>query len=74
MQERTRFAQLWLDLKRRRIFRTGALYVVVAWALIQAASIALPAFGVPDLAMRALLVAASAGFPITLVLAWVFDF
>jgi len=74
MQERTRFAQLWLDLKRRRIFRTGALYVVVAWALIQAASIAFPAFGMPDLAMRALLVAAAAGFPIALVLAWVFDF
>jgi tetratricopeptide (TPR) repeat protein len=74
MQERTRFARLWLDLKRRRIFRTGALYVVVAWALIQAASIAFPAFGLPDLAMRALLVAASAGFPIALVLAWVFEF
>jgi adenylate cyclase len=74
MQERSRFARLWLDLKRRRIFRAGALYVVVAWALVQAASIAFPAFGLTDLAMRALLVASFAGFPIALVLAWVFDF
>jgi TolB-like protein len=74
MQERSRFARLWLDLKRRRIFRAGALYVVVAWAVIQAASIAFPAFGLTDLAMRALLVASFAGFPIALVLAWVFDF
>jgi tetratricopeptide (TPR) repeat protein len=73
-QQRNRFTRLWFDLKRRRIFRTGALYVVVAWALVQAASIAFPAFGLPDLAMRALLVAASAGFPIALVMAWVFDF
>jgi Flp pilus assembly protein TadD/TolB-like protein len=73
-QQRNRLARLWLELKRRRIFRAGALYAVVAWALIQAASIAFPAFGLPDLAMRALLVAASAGFPIALVVAWVFEF
>jgi len=70
MERLTRF---WRDLKRRRIFQTSAVYVVVAWAIIQAASIAFPAFGVPAWAMRALLVAAFAGFPIVLILAWVFD-
>jgi tetratricopeptide (TPR) repeat protein/TolB-like protein len=69
----SRLQRFWADLKRRRIFQTGALYVVVAWAIIQAASIALPTFGLPAWMMRAVLVAAFAGFPVVLVLAWVFD-
>ncbi len=69
----SRLQRFWADLKRRRIFQTGALYVVVAWAVIQAASIALPTFGLPAWMMRAVLVAAFAGFPVVLVLAWVFD-
>ena len=68
-----RFRRLWLDLKRRRMFSTSAFYVVAAWAFVQAASIAFPAFGIPDWVMRAVLVAAFAGFPVALVLAWVFD-
>ena len=73
MDRRAKFRQFWQDLKRREIFRTGVIYSVVAWAIVQAASIAFPAFGVPDWAMRALLVAAFAGFPVAIVLAWVFD-
>lgn len=71
---RRRLTRFWHNLKRRRIFSTGAFYVVVAWAVVQAASIAFPAFGAPGWAMRALLVAAFAGFPIVLILAWMFDF
>jgi tetratricopeptide (TPR) repeat protein len=71
--QQSRLQRFWADLKRRRIFQTGALYVVVAWAVIQAASIALPTFGLPAWMMRAVLVAAFAGFPVVLVLAWVFD-
>jgi len=71
--KRRRLQRFWLDLKRRRMFSTGALYVVVAWAFVQAASIAFPVFGISDSVMRAVLVAAFAGFPVVLVLAWVFD-
>src|SRR4051812_40946420 len=55
------------------MFSAGALYAVCAWALVQAASIAFPAFGISDSVLRAVLVAAFAGFPVALVLAWVFD-
>jgi tetratricopeptide (TPR) repeat protein len=71
---RNRAQRLYRDLRRRRMFGAVAFYVVVAWAFVQAASIAFPAFGLPDWALRALLVAAFAGFPVALVLAWVFDF
>jgi hypothetical protein len=73
VDRRAKFRQFWQDLKRREIFRTGVIYSVVAWAIVQVASIAFPAFGVADWAMRALLVAAFAGFPVAIVLAWVFD-
>jgi tetratricopeptide (TPR) repeat protein len=65
--------RFWVDLKRRRMFSAGALYAVCAWALVQAASIAFPVFGIRDSVLRAVLVAAFAGFPVALVLAWVFD-
>ncbi len=72
--KRRRLRGFWRDLQRRRMFSAGTIYVIVAWAAVQAADIAFPAFGIPDWAMRALLVASFAGFPLALVLAWVFDF
>lgn len=71
--KRRSLQRFWRDVKRRRMFSTGAVYAVAAWAFVQAASIAFPAFGIPDSIMRAVLVAAFAGFPVALVLAWVFD-
>jgi tetratricopeptide (TPR) repeat protein len=71
--KRRRLQRFGRDVKRRRMFSTGAVYVVAAWAFVLAGSIAFPAFGIPDWLMRAVLVAAFAGFPVALVLAWVFD-
>lgn len=61
------------ELRRREVFRTGGLYVGVAWILIEAASIVLPTFGVEEWVFKALLITAFAGFPISLVLAWFYD-
>ncbi len=35
------------ELKRRNVLKVGAAYVVVAWLVVQAASIAFPAFEAP---------------------------
>ncbi len=61
------------ELRRRAVFRTAGLYVGVCWIAIEAASVVLPAFDAPDWAMRALIVAAIVGFPIMLVLSWVYE-
>ncbi|MDH3620130.1 MAG: tetratricopeptide repeat protein [Gammaproteobacteria bacterium] len=66
-------SKLIQELRRREVFRTAGLYVGVAWILIEAASIFLPAFEAPDWVLRALIVAAVAGLPIAIVLAWVYD-
>jgi TolB-like protein/Tfp pilus assembly protein PilF len=61
------------ELKRRKVFKVGAAYLVVAWVLVQAASIGFPAFDAPPWALRVFILFALLGFPIALVMAWVFD-
>jgi tetratricopeptide (TPR) repeat protein len=61
------------SLRQRRVFRVAAAYAVAAFALLQAADIVFPALGVPTWAMTLLVIASFLGFPVALVLAWVFD-
>jgi TolB-like protein/Tfp pilus assembly protein PilF len=61
------------ELKRRKVFKVGAAYLVVAWLAVQAASIGFPAFDAPPWAMRVLILVVALGFPLAVVLAWVFD-
>ena len=65
---------LFDELKRRKVFKVGAAYLVVAWLVVQAASIGFPAFDAPPWALRIFILIALLGFPIAVVMAWVFDF
>ena len=64
---------LFDELKRRKVFKIGAAYLVVAWLAVQAASIGFPAFDAPPWALRIFILIALLGFPIAVVLAWVLD-
>src|SRR5215467_8142200 len=61
------------ELKRRKVFKVGAAYLVVAWLAVQAASIGFPAFDAPPWALRIFILVALLGFPAAVVLAWVFE-
>src|SRR5437870_12216309 len=61
------------ELKRRKVFKVGAAYLVVAWLAVQAASIGFPGFDVPPWGVRIFRLIALLGFPIAVVMAWVFD-
>lgn len=61
------------ELRRREVFRTAGLYVGIAWIAIEGASVLLPAFEAPEWVLRALIIAALIGFPIAIVLAWIYD-
>jgi hypothetical protein len=56
-----------------RSSRWGAAYLIVAWLAVQAASIGFPAFDAPPWALRIFILVALLGFPLALVMAWVFD-
>ena len=61
------------ELKRRNVFRVGVAYAIVAWLLIEVASVILPALHLPDWALTLLVVFVVAGFPLALILAWAFE-
>ncbi len=58
------------ELKRRNVFKVGAAYLVVAWLVVQAASIGFPTFEAPAWALRVFIFVLMLGFPMALVLAW----
>src|SRR5438128_8188387 len=65
---------LFAELKRRKVFKVGAAYLIVAWLAVQAASIGFPAFDALPWALRIFILIALLGFPIAVVMAWAFDF
>ena len=61
------------ELKRRNVYRVAVTYVVIAWLLIQAASILLPAFEAPTWVMKAFLVFLIFGFAMAVFISWAFE-
>ena len=57
------------ELKRRNVYKVAAAYAVIAWLLIQAASILFPTFEAPAWLMKVLVVIVAAGFVIALLIA-----
>jgi TolB-like protein/Tfp pilus assembly protein PilF len=61
------------EVKRRKVYRVAAAYVIAAGGIIQLASAAFPAWELPNWALRLVIVLLLIGFPIALMLAWAFD-
>ena len=62
------------ELKRRNVYKAAVAYAVVSWLLIQIATQIFPVFSIPSWAVRLVIICLSIGFPVALVLAWVFEF
>ena len=61
------------ELQRRHVYKVGAMYAVAGWLLAQVVTQVLPVFNVSMFGQRVLVLILIAGFPIALVLAWIFD-
>jgi adenylate cyclase len=61
------------ELKRRNVYKVAVAYAVVAWLLIQAASIFLPAFDAPPWVMKTFIIVIIFGFPVALIFSWAFE-
>jgi TolB-like protein/Tfp pilus assembly protein PilF len=61
------------EVKRRKVYRVAAAYIIAAGGTIQLASAAFPAWELPNWALRLVIVLLLIGFPIALILAWAFD-
>ncbi len=66
--------EFFAELKRRKVYSVAVGYAVIAWLLIQIVTQVFPPFEIPNWAQRLVIVTIVLGFPIALVLAWVYDF
>lgn len=64
---------LWEDLSRRNVGRVSVAYVVVAWLTMQIGDTIFDALMLPGWALTLLLALLIIGFPIAVLLAWVFE-
>jgi len=66
-------AGFWTELKRRKVVQRALLYGIVAWVVIQAADIVIPALNIPEWGVSLVVVLLALGFPVAMILAWMFD-
>jgi TolB-like protein/Flp pilus assembly protein TadD len=61
------------EIKRRKVFRVGLVYVVGAWVLLQVAEVTFEPLNLPEWAMTFLIVLVIVGFALAIVLAWALE-
>ena len=61
---------LFAELKRRKVFKVAAGYLVVAWLVIQVGATVAPQLGLPDWAPRLITLIVLLGLPVAVVIAW----
>lgn len=61
------------ELRRRRVLRMTAYYIMAGWVAIQIASEALPALNLDESAIRYVWLAVFAGFPVAVLFGWRYD-
>ena len=61
------------ELKRRKVIRVTAAYLVVGWVIIEVASTVAPNLNLPEWTARMVTLLVILGFPLALILAWIFE-
>ena len=65
--------ELLAELRRRKVIRVAAMYLVGAWATIEVVDTIAPNLGLPDWTATLVIVLAAVGLPLALVLSWAYD-
>jgi TolB-like protein/Flp pilus assembly protein TadD len=63
----------FVELKRRNVYRAAVAYGVVAWFLTQLTTQVFPFFEIPNSAVRFVVIALTVGFPIAMLLSWLYE-
>jgi len=64
---------LFSELRRRNVFRVALTYAVIAWLLIEIASVLLPLLDAPESIITAFVVLLALGFAVALFISWAFE-
>jgi len=66
-------ASLFSELRRRNVFRVALTYAVIAWLLIEIASVLLPLLDAPESIITAFVVLLALGFGVAVFISWAFE-
>src|SRR5438876_6187713 len=66
-------SNFFAELKRRNVYKVAVAYAVVGWLLVQVTTQVFPFFEIPNWAVRLVVLVLVLGFPIALILSWIFD-
>jgi len=65
--------RFFAEMRRRRVVRVAAVYAIAGWVVIEVASTVLPRLGLPEWSVTLTIALVVLGFPITFLMAWMFD-
>ena len=65
--------KLWRELKRRNVVRVATGYAALGWMLIEIADTVFPRLMLPEWSVTVVIVGLAVGFPIVLVLSWLYE-
>ena len=71
--DRKNFTWLFQELKRRKVLRVVAMYAPGAFILLEVMDIITPALALPTWTVTMTIIILVVAFPITIILAWIFD-
>jgi len=61
------------ELKRRNVYRVATVYAITGWIIVEVTDTVFPHLGLPEWLVTALVVVILAGFPVALILSWIYD-
>ena len=61
------------ELRRRKVFQVGLVYILMAWGVMQAGDLLFEALQVPEGSYTLLVILVLLGFPVAVVLAWAYE-
>ena len=68
-----RLSQFWSELKRRKVIKVVAMYAATAFIILEVVDIISPALLLPTWTVSLVIVLLAIGFPIAVILSWIFD-
>jgi TolB-like protein/Tfp pilus assembly protein PilF len=69
----TRLSSFLKELRKRKVIRAGAFYLISAWVLMQVADVMFPALALPPWTVTLVAALLIIGFPLALILAWAYE-
>ena len=66
-------ANIFTELKKRKVFKSAAIYLATAFVILQVAQIIIPALHIPSWTLSFIVVLLILGFPIVVIFSWIYD-